>query len=101
MRLVTLAVTYLTITLLTMAACPASANEAFIAQLTSKAAATEPSSANSTKTMQSAAMLALPVQPKAINSSVSNAANAATNTSWVIKIGTKTIGGVSRPGGET
>ena len=59
MRLVTLAVTYLTITLLTMAACPASANEAFIAQLTSKAAATEPSSANSTKTVQSAAMLAL------------------------------------------
>ena len=30
MRLVTLAVTYLTITWLTVAACPVSANEAFI-----------------------------------------------------------------------
>ena len=99
MRLVTLAVTYLTITWLTVAACPASANEAFIAQLTTKATATEPSSANSAKTMLSAAMLALPVQPKAINFPVANAVNAATNTSSVIQIGTNNIAAVSQTGG--
>ena len=49
--------------------------------------------------MQSAAMLALPVQPKAINSSVANAANAATNTSSVIQIGTNNIAAVSQTGG--
>ena len=76
MRLVTAAVTYLTITWLTVAACPASANEAFIAQLTSKATATEQSSADSMKTMLSAAMLALPLQPKAVNSPAANAATA-------------------------
>jgi|HubBroStandDraft_2_1064218.scaffolds.fasta_scaffold1460377_2 hypothetical protein len=99
MRLVTLAVTYLTITWLTVAACPVSANEAFIAQLTTKATATEPSSANSAKTMLSAAMLALPVQPKAINFPVANAVNAATNTSSVIQIGTNNIAAVSQTGG--
>ena len=99
MRLVTLAVTCLTITLLTAAACPVSANEAFIAQLTTKATATESSAANSAKTMLSAAMLALPLQPKAVNFPVMNAANAATNTSSVIQIGTNNVATVSQIGG--
>ena len=99
MRLVTAAVTYLTITWLTATACPASANEAFIAQLTTRATAAEQSSANSMKTMLSAAMLALPVQPKAINFPVANAVNAATNTSSVIQIGTNNIAAVSQTGG--
>src|ERR1700733_8004734 len=88
-----------TVVFLTMAACPALANEAFIAQLTHKAAMTEQSSANSAKTMLSAAMLALPVQPKAINFPVANAVNAATNTSSVIQIGTNNIAAVSQTGG--
>ena len=75
--------------------CPALANEAFIAQLTSKATAAEQSSAHSTKTMQSAAMLALPVQPKAVNSPV---ANAAINTSAVTQIGANNIAAVSQTG---
>src|ERR1700722_9071856 len=98
MRLVTGAVTYLTITWLTAAACPASANEAFIVQLTNKAV-TEQSSANSAKTMLSAAMLAFPLQPKAINSPVANAANATANTSAVTQIGTNNVAAVSQTGG--
>jgi curlin associated repeat protein len=90
MRLVTGAVT-----VLTMAACPALANEAFIAQLTNKAAMTEQSPANSAKTMLSAAMLALPLQPKAVNSPV---ANAATNTSSVTQIGANNVAAVSQTG---
>jgi hypothetical protein len=89
-----------TVVFLTMAACPALANEAFIAQLTNKAATTEQSSANSTKTMLSAAMLALPVQPKAaVNSPLANAANATTNTSSVTQIGANNIAAVSQTGG--
>jgi hypothetical protein len=99
MRLVTGAVTYLTITLLMAAACSASANEAFIVQLSNKAAVTEQSLANSAKTMLSAAMLALPLQPKAINSPVANAANAAANTSAVTQIGTNNVAAVSQTGG--
>ena len=99
MRLAIGTVTGLTITWLTVAAGPASANEAFIAQLTNKAAATEPSSAGSAKTMLSAAMLALPVQPKAVNSPVANAASAATNTSSVIQVGANNVATVSQTGG--
>ena len=96
MRLVTAAVTYLTITWLTAAACPASANEAFIAQLTTRATAAEQSSANSMKTMLSAAMLALPVQPKAVNSPV---VNATANTFSVIQVGANNVATVSQTGG--
>jgi len=99
MRLVTLAVTYLTITWLTVAVCPASANEAFIAQLTTKVAAAEQPSANSMKTMLSAAMLALPVQPKAVNSPVANTASAATNMSSVVQVGANNVATVSQTGG--
>jgi minor curlin subunit len=87
-----------TVVFLTMAACPALANEAFIAQLTNKAATTEQSSANSAKTVLSAAMLALPVQPKAVNSPLANAANATTNTSSVTQIGANNIAVVSQTG---
>ena len=99
MRLVTAAVTYLTITWLTVAAWQASANEAFIAQLTTRATATEQSSAHSMKTMLSAAMLALPVQPKAVNSPAANATPAAANTSSVIQVGANNVAAVSQTGG--
>ena len=89
----------LTITWLTAAAGPASASEAFIAQLTTKAAATEPSSANSAKTLLSAALLALPLQPKAANSPAANATNAATNTALVTQIGANNVAAVSQTGG--
>ena len=79
--------------------CPALANEAFIAQLTSKATAAEQSSAHSTKTMQSAAMLALPVQPKAVNSPVVNATPTVANTSSVIQVGANNVAAVSQTGG--
>lgn len=98
MRLVTAAVTWLTFTLLTAAASPGSANEAFIAQLTSKANVTEQSSVHSAKTMLSAAMLAFPVQPKAINSPVASASPASTNTSSVIQVGTNNVATVSQTG---
>jgi hypothetical protein len=94
MRLVTGAVT-----VLTMAASPVSANEAFIAQLTTKATAAEQSSANSMKTMLSEAMLALPLQPKAVNSPVANATTAATNTSSVMQVGANNVAAVSHTGG--
>ena len=88
-----------TVVFLTMAACPALANEAFIAQLTSKVATTEQSSAHSMKTMLSAAMLALPVQPKAVNSPVVNATPAAANTSSVTQVGANNVATVSQTGG--
>jgi Curlin associated repeat len=94
-----LAITSLTVTWLTVAAGPASASEAFIAQLTNKAAATEQSSAGSAKTMLSAAMLALPVQPKMVNLPVTNAATTAANTSSVIQVGTNNVAAVSQTGG--
>jgi hypothetical protein len=99
MRLVALAVTLLTITWLTASACPASANEAIIAQLTTRATAAEQSSANSVKAMQSAAMLALPVQPKAVNAPVVNTTPAAANTSAVIQVGANNVVTVSQTGG--
>jgi Curlin associated repeat len=94
MRLVTGSVIFLTI-----AVCPASANEAFIAQLIGKAAVTEQSSANPAKTMLSAAMLALPLQPKAINSPAAAAATAGTNISSVTQVGTNNFAAVSQTGG--
>jgi hypothetical protein len=99
MRLVTAAVTYLMITWPTASACPASASEAFIAQLSSKAATTEQSSANSAKTMLSAAMLAFPLQLKAVNSPVANATPTAANTSSVIQVGANNVATVSQAGG--
>jgi Curlin associated repeat len=66
--------------------------------LTSKVVATEPSSAGSAKTMLSAAMLALPVQPKMVNSPVTNAAAAAANTSSIIQVGANNVAAVSQTG---
>jgi Curlin associated repeat len=87
--------------LVTIVVGPASANEAFIAQLTSKVAVADQSSANrfsanAAKTMPSAAMLALPLQPKALNSSV--VATAAANTSSVIQLGSNNFAAVSQTG---
>ena len=97
MRLAIGTVTYLTITGLTVAVGPVFASEAFIAQLTSKAAA-EQSSAGSAKTMLSAALLAFPLQPKAIDVPGANAANATANTSSVIQLGANNVAAVSQTG---
>ena len=84
---------------LTLAACPASASEVFIAQLTSKALSAEQAAASPSKPMLSAAMLALPLQLKAVNSPAVTAAKAATNTSLVMQAGTNNLAAVSQTGG--
>jgi len=94
MRIATGAVIFLT-----LAACPASASEVFIAQLTGKAVVAEQAATHSAKTMLSAAMLALPLQPKAVNLANAPAANAATNTSLVMQVGTNNVAAVSQTGG--
>ena len=93
MRIATSAVIFLT-----MAACPASASEVFIAQLTNKAVLAEQAAAHSAKTTLSAAMLALPLQPKAVSLANAPAANAATNTSLVMQVGTNNVAAVSQTG---
>lgn len=86
------------VTLLTMITCPASAGEAFIDQLTSKAVANEQEAAGSTKPVLSAAKLATPLQPKAI-SLAATAGVAATNASLVTQVGTNNFAGVAQKGG--
>jgi hypothetical protein len=76
-------------------AFPAGASEAFIAQLTGRAVAAELSA----KATLSSAMLALPLQPKAINGPAVSAANAATNASVVMQIGANNLAAVSQAGG--
>jgi hypothetical protein len=93
MRVATSAVIFLT-----LAVAPAGASEAFIAQLTNKAVVAE-QAAHSAKTMQSAAMIAIPLQPKAVNSPAVTAENATTNTSMLVQIGTNNVAAVSQSGG--
>jgi Curlin associated repeat len=81
---------------LTMAVCPASASEVFIAQSTNKAVSAEQAAASSVKTIQSAAMLAFPMQLKAVNSPI--VANATTDTSALVQIGTNNVAAVSQTG---
>jgi hypothetical protein len=76
-------------------ACPAGASEAFIAQLTGKAVAAELSA----KRTLSSAMLALPLQPKAVKGPAAPAANAATNVSVVMQSGASNVAAVSQTGG--
>jgi Curlin associated repeat len=94
MRIATAAVIFLTI-----AACPASANEAFIAQLTNRVAFAEQAAASSVKTLQSSALLALPLQPKAIGLPALPTANPATNASALVQVGTNNFAAVSQTGG--
>ena len=84
---------------LTMAIGPAGASEAFISQSTGKAISTEQAAAGSAKTMQSQAMLALPLQPKAISLPGLPAANPATNASAVVQVGTSNFAAVTQSGG--
>ena len=84
--------------LLAMAAHPASASEAFIAQLTSKAVANE-RAAVTAKTALASTMLALPLQPNAIGSLAPAAGVAGSNTSTVMQLGTGNIAAVSQTGG--
>lgn len=80
---------------LTMAAGPAVASEVFIAQLSGKAASAEQSAASA---KASAAMLAFPLQPKAIGAPAMPTANAATNVSLVTQTGTNNLATVSQAG---
>jgi hypothetical protein len=86
------------VTLLTMTACPASAGEAFIDQLTSKAIASEQDVVGLTKPVLSAAKLATPLQPKAISLAATTGAPA-TNASLVTQVGTNNFAGVAQKGG--
>jgi hypothetical protein len=87
------------IVFLTMAAHPALSSEAFIAQLTSKAVATEQAAGTALKTALSVEMLALPLQPKAANSAGATAAVSVANTSTVAQFGTNNFAAVSQTGG--
>jgi hypothetical protein len=93
MRIVTASIVFLT-----MAAHPASGNEAFIAQVTGKTTAIEQTAIASVKTALSAAKLALPVQPGAISPPAQVAAAATTNTSSVTQSGTNNFAAVSQTG---
>ena len=84
---------------LTMAIGPAGASEAFISQLTGRAISAEQGAAGSVKAMQSQAMLALPLQLKAISPPAVPAANPATNTSLVMQAGTNNFAAVTQSGG--
>ena len=84
---------------LTVAVGPAGANEAFISQSTGKVISTEQGAAGAVKAMQSQAMLALPLQLKAISLPAVPAANPATNTSLVMKVGTNNFAAVTQSGG--
>jgi curlin associated repeat protein len=87
--------------LLIIAAQPACASEAFIAQVTGKAVAAEQAAAASAKTM-SAALLALPVKLTAANAfNLPNppAAMPGTNTALVSQTGTNNFAAVTQTGG--
>jgi hypothetical protein len=82
-------------TFMTMAAHPAFASEAFITQLSGKGAVEQATAALS-KT--AAAMLALPLQPSAINSSAQTAV-AGSNSSSVAQFGKGNLASVVQAGG--
>jgi hypothetical protein len=84
--------------LLALAAHPVSASEAFIAQLTGRAVASE-RAAVTAKTALASTMLALPVQPNAIGSLAPAAGVAGSNTSTVMQSGTGNFAVVSQAGG--
>ena len=81
---------------LTMAASPAGASEAFITQLTNSAVS---AASGSVKAIQSQAMLALPVQMKAINLSAEPAAAPGVNNSTLLQIGNHNVAAISQTGG--
>lgn len=84
---------------LTMAVGQAGANEAFISQSIGRAISAEQAAAGSVKAMQASAMLALPLQPKAISLPAVPAANPAINTSLLVQAGTNNFAAVTQSGG--
>ena len=84
---------------LMVAVGPAGANEAFIGQSTGRVISTEQGAAGSVKAMRSQAMLALPLQLKAISLPAVPAANPATNTSVMMQVGTNNFAVVTQSGG--
>jgi hypothetical protein len=87
------------IVLLTLAADPASANEAFVTQVTNKAVATEQAAVASAKSALASALLALPLKPGTAGQPVQTAAAVpGTNTSSVTQFGTNNFAVVSQTG---
>lgn len=85
--------------LLMIAAEPASADEAFITQVTNRAIAAEQADIASAKSAYASAMLALPVKPGALNSFVQMpAAVPGTNISGVVQSGTNNFAAVTQTG---
>jgi hypothetical protein len=87
------------VVLLMIAAWPAAASEVFIAQPGSKAALAEQAAVTSVKTALSSAMLALPLQPNALNLPAVPVANAGTNASLVMQTGANNFAAVTQSGG--
>jgi hypothetical protein len=86
--------------LLVMAAQPVASSEAFITQVTNKAAATEQAAVASAKSALASALLALPVKPGAASFPVQAAAVVpGTNTSSIVQSGTNNFAAVSQTGG--
>jgi hypothetical protein len=84
---------------LAIVAHPAAGNEAFIAQLTGKAVASEQAAVTASKTPASG-MLALPLQPKAVGSLAQTAAAApSVNSSTLVQSGMGNFAVVSQTGG--
>jgi hypothetical protein len=77
---------------------PALSSEAFIAQVTSKAIATEQSAIAASKAVLASAMLALPLKP-GTNGVSASATTAAANASSVTQSGTGNFAMVSQVGG--
>ena len=85
--------------LLMIAARPASADEAFVTQVTNKAVAAEQTGIASAKSAYASAMLVLPVKPGALNSFVQPpAAVPGTNISGVVQSGTNNFVAVTQTG---
>jgi hypothetical protein len=81
-----------------MAATSASAHEAFIVQLTGKAASAEQTASTSSKTALSAATLASPLQLSSIKPSAQTAPLTASNASLVMQSGTGNFAAVVQTG---
>jgi Curlin associated repeat len=84
---------------LTVAAHPASGSEAFIAQLTGKAVASEQAAVTASRTALASGLLALPLQLNAIRSPAAAAGVAGSNTSTLVQSGTGNFAAVAQTGG--
>jgi hypothetical protein len=92
-------IVFASVTFLTMAVYPAAASEAFITQLTSKAATAAQTAEASTKALLSSATLAFPLKLNPISLPAQPSAAAGTNSSTITQIGTNNFAAVTQTGG--